>query len=77
MRLRERLAIRQLAEDRYAARSGEQYQLQALADIHGEDAVLDWLSAGTPTPALDGPIQADLLDAGVTVERYRWLISSQ
>jgi hypothetical protein len=46
MRLRERLEIRDLADGVYDAHAGEQYQLQALADLHGEDAVLDWLRFG-------------------------------
>ena len=77
MRLRERLAIRALAEGPYGAHAGQQYQLQTLADQYGENAVLDWLRAGVPTPRLDVPILADLLAAGVTEQRYRWLVSSQ
>jgi hypothetical protein len=77
MRLRERLEIRALADSRYRAHAGEQHQLQALADQYGDDAVLDWLRAGVPTPRLDVPILADLLAAGVTEQRYRWLVSRQ
>jgi hypothetical protein len=46
MRLRERLEIRGLADGVYHAHAGEQYRLQALADVHGEDGVLDWLRYG-------------------------------
>jgi hypothetical protein len=77
MRLRERPEIRAVAETRYGAHAGQQYRLQELADRHGEDAVLDWLRAGVPTPRLDVPILADLLAAVVTEQRYRWLVSSQ
>jgi hypothetical protein len=73
MRLRERLEIRDLADGVYHAHAGEQYQLQTLADVHGEDAVLDWLRFGVPTQRLDVPILSDLLDAGVTAQRYGWL----
>jgi hypothetical protein len=48
MRLRERLEIRDLADGLYHAHAGEQYQLQTLADVHGEDGVLDWLRFGLP-----------------------------
>jgi hypothetical protein len=75
MRLRERLEIRELGDGVYHAHAGEQYQLQALADVHGEDAVLDWLRWGTPTPRLVLPILSDLLAAGVTAQRYGWLIT--
>ena len=47
MRLRERLEIRTLAESRYGAHPGEEYELQALADQHGEGAVLDWPRRGS------------------------------
>ena len=63
--------------DATAPHAGEQYQLESLADRHGEDAVLDWLRAGVPTPRLDVPILADLLAAGVTEQRYRWLAGGQ
>jgi len=75
MRLRERLAIRDLADSIYHARAGEQYHLQTLADVHGADAVLDWLWFGMPTPRPDLPILSDLLAAGVTAQRFRWLIT--
>ena len=75
MRLRERLEIRALAARRYGAQAGQPYQLQSLADQHGENAVLDWLRVGVPTPRLDVPILAVLLAAGVTEQRYRWLVS--
>jgi hypothetical protein len=74
MRLRERLEIRDLADSVYHARAGEQYELQALADVHGEDAVLDWLRFGVPTPELDVSALTDLLAAGVTTQRYGWLL---
>jgi hypothetical protein len=69
------MKIRAIAEQRYGARAGEQFDLQTLADTHGEDAVLDWLKVGLPTPRLDLPELADLLAAGVTVQRFRWLVS--
>ena len=75
MRLRERLEIRALADGVYHAHAGEQYELQALADAYGEDAVLDWLRAGVPTPLLDVPVMAALLGAGVTEPRFRWLLA--
>jgi hypothetical protein len=75
LRLRERLEIRDLADGVYHAHAGEQYQLQALADAHGDDAVLDWLRFGLPTPQLDLPILADLLAAGVTAQRYGFLLT--
>jgi hypothetical protein len=53
MRLRERLEIRALAEKRYRAGGADLYQLPRLADSEGEDAVLDWLRYGLPTPRLD------------------------
>ena len=37
--------------------------------------MLDWLRAGVPTPMLDVSILADLLAAGVTEQRYRWLVN--
>jgi hypothetical protein len=74
MRLRERLEIRDLADRVYDAHPGEQYQLQVLADAHGEHAVVGWLRFGLPTPRLDAPVLDDLLSAGVTVERFRWLV---
>jgi hypothetical protein len=74
MRLRERLEIRALAEQRYRADAGQQFQLQLAADAAGEDAVLDWLRAGVPTPRLDVPVLADLLAAGVTADRYAWFV---
>jgi hypothetical protein len=73
MKLRERLEIRDLADSVYHARAGEQYQLQALADVHGEDAVLDWLRFGVPSRNLDVPLLSDLIAAGVTAQRYDWL----
>jgi hypothetical protein len=76
MRLRERLEIRELADGLYHARADEQYQLQALADDHGEEAVLDWLRFGLPTQRIDIPILSDLLASGVTVERFRWLLTA-
>ena len=33
------------------------------------------MTAGVPTPRLDVPILADLLAAGITEQRYRWLVS--
>jgi len=48
-----------------------------LADLQSEDAVLDWLRTGIPTKELDVGMLEDLLAAGVTAERYRWLISGQ
>ena len=77
MRLRERLEIRELADGLYHAHAGEQYQLQALADVYGEDAVLDWLRFGAPTPQLDLSALSDLLAAGVTAERYRALVAER
>jgi hypothetical protein len=77
VRLRERLEIRDLADGVYHAHAGEQYELQALADAYGEDAVLDWLRAGVPTRQLDVPIMADLLGAGVTEPRFRWLLTAE
>jgi hypothetical protein len=77
VRLRERLEIRDLADGLYHAHAGEQYQLQALADVHGDDDVLDWLRAGVPTAELDIPILADLLGAGVTEQRYRALVAGR
>jgi len=74
-RLRERLEIRELADGLYHAHAGEQFQLQALADVHDEDAVLDWLRFGLPTPRLDVATLSDLLAAGVTAQRYGWLVS--
>jgi hypothetical protein len=74
MRLRERLEIRAIAEQRYGAHAGQQVQLQLVADAAGENAVLDWLRTGVPTPRLDVAVLADLLAAGVTVERYRGLV---
>lgn len=74
MRLRERLEIRNLAE-RYRAHSGEQYELQVLADRHDPDDVIDWLRAGPPTPSLDVAVLDDLLSAGVSARCYRWLVS--
>jgi hypothetical protein len=71
MRLRERLEIRDLADGVYHARADEQYQLQALADVHGEDAVIDWLRFGLPTPQLHLSALTDLLAAGITAGRYR------
>lgn len=67
--------VRALAESRYDAHAGEQYEIQVLADRHGEDAVLDWLRAGVPTPRLDVSILADLRPR-VTEQRYRWLESA-
>ena len=77
MRLRERLEIRDLADGVYHAHAREQYELQALADAYGEDAVLDWLRGGAPTPRLDVPLMADLLGAGVTEPRFRWLLTAE
>jgi hypothetical protein len=74
MRLHERLEIRVLAAS-HGANLGEVARLQMLADEHGEDAVLGWLREGLPTPRLDVPVRADVLAAGVTAERYRWLAS--
>ena len=76
MRLRERLAIRDLADGIYHAHAGEQYELQSLADAYGEDAVLDWLRAGVPTPRLDVPVMGESLGAGVTESRFRWLLTA-
>jgi hypothetical protein len=75
MRLRERLEGRDLADRVYHAHAGEQYQLQALADVHGEDAILDWLRWGLPTPRLDVPTLADLLAAGFTAQRFAGLVT--
>jgi hypothetical protein len=75
MRLRERLEIRDLADGVYHAHAGEQYQLQALADVHGEDGVLHWLRFGLPTRRIDPETLSDLLAAGVTAQRYGWLLS--
>jgi hypothetical protein len=75
MRLRERLEIRDLADRVHHARPDEQYQLQALADAYGEDEVLDWLRFGLPTPSIDAATLSDLLAAGVTAQRYGWLLS--
>jgi hypothetical protein len=75
MRLRERLEIRDLADGVYHARADEQYQLQALADVHGEDAVLDWLRFGLPTPGIDTATLSDLLAAGVTAQRSQPALS--
>lgn len=61
--------------DRYGAHAGERYELQVLADRHGEDAVLNWLRAGVPTRRLDVSVLSDLLAAGVTEQRFRWLVS--
>jgi hypothetical protein len=77
MRLRERLEIRELADSVYHAHAGEQYQLQALADIYGEDEVLDRLRFGLPTRGIDVATLSDPLGAGVTAQRYGWLVSSQ
>jgi hypothetical protein len=77
MRLRDRLEIRDLADSLYHAHAGEQYQLQALADVHGEDGVLDWLRFGLPTPGIDAATLNDLLAAGVTAQRYGWLVIGQ
>jgi hypothetical protein len=77
MRLRERLEIRELADGVYQARADEQYQLQALADVHGEDGLLDWLRFGLPTPGIDAATLDDLLSAGVTAQRYGWLTSGE
>lgn len=74
MRLHERLEIRRLAAA-HGANRGEVRRLELLADEHREDAVLGWLRNGLPTPRLDVPVLADLLAAGVTAERYRWLAS--
>jgi hypothetical protein len=74
MRLHERLEIRVLAAA-HGANLGEVTRLEVLADEHGEDALLGWPRDGLPTPSLDVPVLADLLAAGVTVERYRWLAS--
>jgi len=48
--------------------------LLRLADREGEDAVLDWLGWGLPTPGLDVAALADVLAAGVTAQRYGWLV---
>ncbi len=77
MRLRERLEIRHLADGVYDARAGEQYQLQALADVHGENAVLDWLRFGLPAVGIDVATLSDLLAAGVTAQRYGWLMGGR
>jgi hypothetical protein len=77
MRLRERLEIRDLADRVYHARADEQYHLQALADAHGEDGVLDWLRFGLPTRGIDTATLSDLLTAGVTAQRYGWLITGR
>jgi len=62
--------IASFADGVYDAHPGEQYQLQTLADVHGDDAVLDWLRYGLPTPRLDVATLSDLLAAGVTAQRY-------
>lgn len=72
MRLHERLEIRALAAS-HGANLGEVTRPMMLADEHGEDAVLGWLRNGLPTPRLDVRVLADLLAAGVTLERFRWL----
>jgi hypothetical protein len=77
MQLRERLEIRRLAHERYAAHAGQVFGLQRLADLHGVDDVLDWLRGGVPTPALDVAVLSDLLAAGVSARCYRWLVASQ
>jgi hypothetical protein len=75
MRLRERLEIRDLAVSRYRVGGAELYQLLRLADREGEDAVLDWLRFGLPTSRPDLLALSDLLAAGVTAQRYGWLLS--
>jgi hypothetical protein len=77
MNLRERLEIRQLADERYRASIGLEHALLRLADRHGEQEVLDWLRAGPPTPPLDVAALDYLLGAGVTVDRYRALVTSR
>lgn len=71
--IRERLEIRDLADRRYRAHAGEVFQLLNLADAYGEDAVLDWLRNGVPTPRLDISPLADLLAPGVTERQFRSL----
>jgi hypothetical protein len=75
MNLRERLQIRDLADGIHHAHAGEQYRLQTLADVHGEDAVLDWLRFGLPTRRLEAATLSDLLAGGVTAQRYGWFLS--
>jgi hypothetical protein len=72
VKLRERLAIRHLGEMRYGADLGQEYELQRLADRHGEDAGLAEIRC--PDQRLDVAILDDLLAAGVTVDRFRWLL---
>jgi hypothetical protein len=74
--LREHLEIRDRAHA-LGANGGQVFELLRLADRHGVATVVGWLRAGRPTPWLDVPILDDLLAAGVTSERYAWLVSRE
>jgi hypothetical protein len=76
MDLREHLEIRDRAHA-LGANGGQVFELLRLADRHGVATVVGWLRAGLPTRRLDVSVLADLLAAGVTVDRYRWLVSGQ
>jgi hypothetical protein len=70
MQPRERLEIRRLAHERYAAHAGQVFGLQRLADHHGVDDVLDGLRTGVPTPDLDVSVLDDLLGADVSARCF-------
>jgi hypothetical protein len=59
------------------ASGGQVFELLRLADRHGVASVVHWLRAGPRTRRLDVLILADLLAAGVTAERYAWLVGQQ
>jgi hypothetical protein len=42
-----------------------------------EGRLVDWLRFGLPTPRIDAVTLSDLLSAGVTAQRYGWLVSGQ